>query len=180
MSPAQRAALYGLFARLLTESPGPALRADLCQPGLGQTLVAIQPALADWLTSKNDGPVAQEYARLFLLPKGTPPFASAWIEGDSHKVAEQLATLMHRAMTAFDMKQTQLQGRLSLDHLGLSFAVLAQVLVHERPESQALAAHLETQLLGPWVPRFGQALADQAQHPLYLALGEMIVEARRV
>lgn len=173
--PLERAALYRLFARLLTAAPDAALLDALGAPAAAAVLERAAPGFSAWLGALgSDGQAAlgTEFARLFLLPRGAAPYASAWIEGDRERLAGQLAAFTHRLMAALDMQQTGSQGNLSQDHLGLLFAVTAEAL--SRPEAAALAAHAEGQLLGPWVRAFADALYQRAESPLYRALGRLI------
>ena len=165
----ERAILYRLFAQLLTEEPDAALLELLGRAGIVEVLDQADPGLATWLPEADVAALRIEFARLFLLPRGAAPYASAWIEGERDRLVEQLAAFTHRAMAALDMTQTRAQGQLSLDHLGLLLAITAEALTE--PE---LGAHIERQLLGPWVHRFAAALMAQAESPLYRAAGRLI------
>ncbi|MFT5679486.1 MAG: TorA maturation chaperone TorD [Myxococcota bacterium] len=168
----ERAILYRLFARLLTEEPGEPMLALLATPGIVEALEQAEPGFGAWLAEADPTTLRIEFARLFLLPRGAAPYASAWIEGDRQRLAEQLASFTHRAMSALDMQQTGTQGRLSLDHLGLLLAITAEAL--DAPQNADLGAHIERQLLGPWVARFAAALTRSAESPLYRATGRLI------
>ena len=172
-----RAALYRLCADLLThEVDEPRLR-DLRE--VSALLVHLEPELGDWLAGA-DGPALEEvrveFSRLFLLPRGVSPHAGAWLEGEAEAQATQIATLVHRAMAALELRQTEIAGSLSLDHLGLLYAVAGAALDSTVPERARIGEHVEREALGAWVLAFADALTKRARAPLYRALGRLIRE----
>ena len=173
IGPAERAVLYRLFARMLTAEPDAELIATLKDSSVYPILLQSDPSLAAALCVAEVPAMRAEFARIFLLPRGVPPYASAWIEGDRERLAEQLAALTHRSMDALDMTQTRAVGHLSLDHLGLIFAVIAEALT--TPRAAELGVHLEQQLLGSWVSGFAAALHRDTRSPLYRVLADLIL-----
>ncbi len=174
---ASRAALYRLCADLLThELDEPRLR-DLRD--VAALLVRLEPELQDWLAGADEAAleaVRVEFSRLFLLPRGVFPFASAWLEGDCEAQATQIATLVHRAMAALELEQTEVVGALSLDHLGLLYAVVGAALDSGATERARIGELVEREALGAWVLAFADALTKRARAPIYRALGRLIRE----
>ncbi|MDJ0849762.1 MAG: molecular chaperone TorD family protein [Myxococcota bacterium] len=174
---ASRASLYRLCADLLThELDAPRLR-DLRE--LSAVLVPLEPELEAWLAGADEPALRalrSEFSRLFLLPRGVAPYASAWLEGDAQALATQIATLVHRAMAALDLQQTEIAGSLSLDHLGLLYAVAGAALDSSEPARVRIGKHVEREALGEWVLVFADALTKRAEAPVYRALGRLIRE----
>ena len=174
---ASRAALYRLCADLLTHELDAARLRDLRE--VSAVLVRVEPELGEWLATADAAALRalrEEFARLFLLPRGVSPYASAWLDGDSQVLATQIATLVHRAMAALELEQTRVAGSLSLDHLGLLYAVASTALDSDVPERVRVGEHVEREALGPWVLAFADALAKRAEAPIYRALGRLIRE----
>lgn len=164
---ADRATLYRLLAQLLTRAPDEEMFAVLREPAVRAVFEEVEPALRGGFRAEILPDERTEFARLFLLPRGVAPYASAWLVGDRERLAAQLAAFTHQLMEALDVHQTGVEGNLSLDHLGLLLAVAAEAL--DRPQTVALGVHMETQLLGAWVDRFAEALIARTTRPLYRA-----------
>ncbi len=174
---ASRAALYRLCADLLTHELDEARLRDLRE--VSAVLVRLEPELEEWLAEADEAALRAlraEFSRLFLLPRGVSPFASAWLEGDSAALTTQIATLVHRAMAALELQQTRTAGSLSLDHLGLLYAVAGAALDSNVPERVRIGEHVEREALGAWVLAFADALTKRAEAPIYRALGRLIRE----
>ena len=172
---ATRAQLYRLFSRLLT--------AELEEENLVQlrdqnTLFGeLDPELGSWLEEVNPATLValrSEFARLFLLPKGVAPLASAWLIDEEEPLARGLASLTHRCMAALELEQSGQFGALALDHLGLLYAVASEALDSQVEERFALGEHFEREALGPWVQSFARALESRSTEPLYRALARAI------
>lgn len=174
---AARAGLYRLCADLLSREVELARLGDL--HALNEALASTESDLGAWFESADEkavGALRVEFARLFLLPGGVSPHASAWLEGEQEMIAGQIAALTYRAMAALDLEQTEPVGALSLDHLGLLYSVASHALDSKVPERVAVGEHVEREALGDWVVAFGTALAQQSREPLYRALGSLIRE----
>jgi TorA maturation chaperone TorD len=175
-----RAALYALFAELLTRELD-AARLEALRP-FADALTAAEPELGDWIRRAGEPELAElrsEFARLFVLPGGVPPQASAWLENAEEPLAGQIATLVHCAMSALELEQTGSVGHLSLDHLGLIFAVASAGLATDVPERAQLGERVEREALGAWVTNFADALTRQSQAPIYRAAGRIIIDTLR-
>jgi TorA maturation chaperone TorD len=170
-----RAQLYRLFSRLLTEE----LEEGHVEQLRGQAGLfgEADPELGSWLEEASPETLIalrSEFARLFLLPKGVAPVASAWLVDEDEPLAAQLASLTHRCMTALELEQTEQFGALSLDHLGLLYAVAGEALDSPVEERVDLGEHFEREALGPWVQSFARALESKSKAPLYRALARAI------
>ncbi len=172
-----RAALYRLCADLLTHELDEARLRDLRE--VSAVLVRLEPELGEWLAEADEAALEEvrvEFSRLFLLPRGVSPHASAWLEGGGEAQSTQIATLVHRAMAALELEQTEIAGSLSLDHLGLLYAVVGAALDSTVPERTRIGEHVEREALGPWVLAFADALTKRAEASIYRALGRLIRE----
>jgi len=175
-----RAALYALFAELLTRELD-AARLEALRP-FADALAAAEPELGDWIRRAGAPELAElrsEFARLFVLPGGVPAQASAWLENAEEPLAGQIATLVHRAMSALELEQTGNVGHLALDHLGLIFAVASAGLTTDVPERAQLGERVEREALGEWVGDFADALTRQSRAPIYRAAGRIIADTIR-
>ena len=181
MSPAllarDRAALYGLCADLLSR---PVDRDRLgALENFYAPLIQLEPGLDAWIKSRDPDKLTKlsvEYSRLFLLPKGVSPHARSWFVSESGTTGDQIAALVHQTMDVLELKQTDRDGNLAFDHLGLLYGVASAALASDIPERIAIGEHFEQQMFQTWVKPFAKALIDQSQEPLYRALGELICE----
>lgn len=171
------APLYELLARLLTSEVDSALLSAMREPGAAALLERLAPGFLEEEPDLDE--LAGEFAALFLIPGGAPPFASAWApEGAPDELPERIATFIHRAMEALDVEQSGAAGRLSLDHAGLLCALVARGLGGDEYE-QSLAQHVRDEALAPWAPSFGAALAAKATSRVYRATGALLVTLHR-
>ena len=173
-----RAALYALLAELLTREID-AARLDALRP-FADVLAAAEPEVGDWIRGAGEPELAElrvEFARLFVLPGGVPAQASAWLEDAAEPLADRIAALVHRAMSALELEQTGSVGRLPYDHLGLIFAVAGSGLATDVPERAHLGERVEREALGDWVHDFAEALTRQSRAPIYRALGRILADA---
>ncbi len=176
----ERAPLYGFCADLLLHEIDPARLAVLSQPQVCEVLDRAAPGYRSWQTAgwspARESELRSEYARLFLLPGGTPPFASAWIDGEREALGAQLATLVTRALEALGRERVRAEpwGELPLDHAGLLFDLVVSGVQAGDARGRAVAAHVEEEAITPWIATFGRALAEQAASPPYVALGHLL------
>ena len=167
------APLYELLSRLLTHEVDGALLGALQEPGAAALFERLAPGFSG--ASVDLEALAEEFAELFLIPGGTPPFASAWApEGSPDELPERIATFIHRAMGALAVEQSGRAGRLSLDHAGLLCSLVARGLAGDDAEVE-LARHVRDEALAPWAPAFGAALEARATSPIYRATGALLV-----
>ena len=174
LEPAQRAAIYRLVsALLLHEVEGPLL-ALLRQPAVSATLEAAQPGVHDCLTGWNEAAQeahAEEFTRLFLLPKGVPPRASAWLPQERDTLGAGIAREVTALLQELGREQNGLGGgRLPEDHGALLFELAACALEALPARGEAFSCAV----LEPWVGAFGAGLTANASSPLYRALGSLL------
>ncbi len=167
------APLYELLARLLTAEVDAALLSSLKAPEASALFERLAPGFLAEEPDLDD--LAGEFAALFLIPGGAPPFASAWApEGSPEELPERIATFVHKAMEVLSVEQSGAAGRLSLDHAGLLCALVARGLAGDA-DQQELARHVREEALAPWAPRFGEALVAKASSKVYEATGALLV-----
>ncbi len=167
------APLYELLARLLTAEVDAALLSSLKAPEASALFERLAPGFLAEEPDLDD--LAGEFAALFLIPGGAPPFASAWApEGSPEELPERIATFVHKAMEVLSVEQSGAAGRLSLDHAGLLCALVARGLAGDA-DQQELARHVREEALAPWAPRFGEALVARASSKVYEATGALLV-----
>lgn len=121
---------------------------------------------------------AEEFTRLFLLPEGAPPFASAWLEGERERLGAQFTSFVRETLAALG-RQTERSapwGNIPLDHLGLLLDLSANAFASEDPEDRALGEHLCREAIQPWVGSFAQALEAQSRLPLYRGVARLLLE----
>jgi TorA maturation chaperone TorD len=169
LSSQERAPIDLLLSRLLLEELDAGLVETLAREEIVEILERVEPAVrasvnAPW-TEAREAAAREEYARLFLLPKGVPPFASAWLEGEREQLGAQLTSFVSRVMKVLDRESSDRHGNLPLDHLGLLLELAATASVDPRETHRTVGEHLRAQALGPWVARFGDALRTQARLP---------------
>ena len=170
-----RAALYRLCADLLTHEVD-AARLQAIE-GFSAVLGRAEPGLGPWLETADDRALAalrEEFARLFLLPRGVSPRAGVWLSGGPEHTETRLATLVHRAMAALELEQTSLDGTLAADHLALLYSISGDALASDVPARVRIGEHVEREALGDWIVAFGRALEARSREPLYRALGKLL------
>lgn len=183
LSAKERAPIDRLIASLLVREVDRATWIRLREDPIPGFFSIEDPGFRDWIerepTADRIEALAEEFARLFLLPDGVPPFASAWIEGDREPLAEALSTFIGETMEALGVEPIRVEpwGRLPLDHLALLLELVARAGELEGSEEGAssIQAHLHRELLGPWVAAFGRSLEARATSPIYRGLGSVLV-----
>ena len=125
------AALEALVARLLLREIDEDLVRTLGASGVAEGLEALAGGTLGWLrepwTPTREEQAREEFTRLFLVPGGVPPLASAWVPGERERLGETFATLVSRAMEALgrEPEGSTAAGRLPIDHLGLLLDLVA-------------------------------------------------------
>jgi TorA maturation chaperone TorD len=176
----ERAPIYGLLTRLLVREVDAETWRALRDPVLVEFFEAAVPEFGRWISAEPEkerlDTLAEEFAKLFLVPGGVPLFASAWIEGDARKIADDLAGFVSAALETLGREPLRAEpwGRLPLDHLALWMDLIATA----SAESPELASHLEEELMGPWVIALGRALEQKATAPLYRGVGALLQALR--
>lgn len=176
LSAQERAPIYAWLARLLVREVDAETLTALRDPVVSGFFEAGTPGFTQWAalppTRERLDTLAEEFARLFLVPGGVPLFASAWLDGDQKQLAGDLADFVDTALSALGRKTnpTEPWGRLPLDHLALWLDLIVAA-ASEKPE---VAEHLVQQWMGPWVGDLGRALNQQASSPLYKGIGALL------
>ena len=179
---AVRGPIYSWLSRLLAQEVDGQEWEGLRLEPVRSILVRLDPNLEDELarslTSSKREAYAEEFARLFLLPGGVSPFASSWTgESDAlDPTRDAIATFVDQVYLAVGREAIEAEpwGRLPRDHIAVILDLVAEGQRSTDPAHHEVAAHLDRELLGPWIARFGDALGDRARVPLYRALGRLI------
>ncbi len=168
-----RASVARLIAHfLLCEIDEDGLR-TLLQPDVLEILEKLEPGCAEYLEgdwhAADFEQAAVDYCSLFVLPKGAPPFASAWLGGTPHEHGPRLLALIR-----------QVAGRLEIDlgfenlpadHLGLVLSLWAEAVEREASEAAAI---VEVELLQPVVHDFCRAARDGTQNVFYRGMASLL------
>lgn len=168
LSGPERAPIDRLLSRILLREPDAELEELLQASGLVSRLDDSLDLEAH----------AEEFARLFLLPGGVPPFASAWLEGERERLGAQFVGFVNEALAALgrEAERAEPWGNLPRDHLALLLDLSANAAASDDPEDQALGEHLCEQAIEPWVGAFARALVAQSRCPLYRLTGELLLQ----
>lgn len=177
----ERAPIDRFLARLLLEELDEDVVTALGAPEIADILELVEPGCRLWLrepwTPARDASAREEFARLFLLPGGAPPLASAWIEGEREQLGAQFTSFVSRALDASgrQTRHSRVWGNLPLDHLGLLLDLTASLFSSEEGTGRGIGVHLQREALGPWVGAFGRTLRAKAALPIYRAAGGLLV-----
>lgn len=176
----ERVPFYALASRLLLEEVHgdtfDLLRADPVR----SVLIAADSRCEAWLDQPWDDSretnLREEYARLFLMSSGVPPFVSAWLEGDREKLGLELHDFVTGVLRALAREPRVVEpwGRLPLDHLGLILELVNLAAEEGTEVTVQIAQQVETELLGEWLVVFSRTLVTKAREPLYAALGHLL------
>ena len=132
---AERAPVYDFAARLLSSEIETATSAAISADPLRAIFDQARPGFADWAGGGFDDArreaLAEEFARLFLVPGVVPPFASRWVvqligeETTREKTRAEIASLVALACEGLglDTNAEGPGGRLPPDHAALVFAI---------------------------------------------------------
>lgn len=175
LDPRSQAALCLLAARLLLREMDEPSRVALLQEGAHLVLDKLAPGCAKYLdavwSEQEIESAAAEYCRLFLLPGGAPPFASAWL-ADGTDQGHEVVVQCEAAAEALGLEGTT-PDNLPPDHLGVLMIVLAEAWQVADAAGQP-ARVMREELLGPWLDTFLAKLAASTTNPLYSALAGVI------
>lgn len=126
-----KASLAALVAHLLLYEVDAPMLENLCQDDVVEVLDKLDPgcreylAGRDWVADDFDT-LAAEYCRLFVLPGGLPPYASAWLDGGYPVNGPRVAARIKEMMRALGVEEVA--GNVPRDHLGFLLALWAQAL----------------------------------------------------
>lgn len=191
ISLAERAPVYDFAARLLSSEIEAAIWTAISADPLRAIFDQARPGFADWAGGGFDEArreaLAEEFARLFLVPGVVPPFASRWVvqpigeETTREKTRAEIASLVALACEGLGL-DTNVEGpggRLPPDHAALVFAIAAEAAKQPGAESDPVLARFEEALLGPGWADMGDALVEHARQPIYSALGVLLRDLHR-
>jgi TorA maturation chaperone TorD len=170
LSGAERVPFDRLLSRVLLREPDAELEELLCASGLMSRL--------DEEGALDLEAYAEEYTRLFLLPEGAPPFASAWLEGERERLGAQFVSFVNETLAALGRETDHAApwGNLPRDHLGLLLDLSANAFASDDAEDHALGEHFCQEAIQPWVGSFARALRDQSRLPLYRLAAELLLQ----
>lgn len=180
LSLADRAPLYAWLAPLFAREIELDLWEILHKPEIRGLLAGLEPEFSAWIEDplgpERQEECAAEFARLFLLPGGVPPFASAWMDGNREQLGAKLSTIVLRSCEVLGRQPERAEpwGNLALDHLALLLDLTSGAALSSDPLDQQVAEHLDGELLGEWIFNFGSALEEKAELPIYRALGRFL------
>ncbi|HBP21239.1 MAG TPA: hypothetical protein DEA08_26060 [Planctomycetes bacterium] len=166
------ALVYRLCGRLLLrEVDAPALEL-LRQPPVRATLERAAPGAAAALDAWDDEAQREEFTRLFLLPEGVSPRASAWLPRERDTLGAGVARVSEALLAELGRSPDQLPGvgRLPRDH-GALLLELAALALERDPRR---GASFVKESLAPWLGVCGRELERTSRSPLYRALGVLL------
>ena len=158
------AALYALLSRLLASEIDLDFHALLSSPEIREILEKVEPSCLDPFDQEM---AASEYCRLFVLPNGVPPVASAWLPRSEPNHSVAIVGLVHRLQSALDLS---LPTELPPDHAGTLLAIMSWLLDNQ-PDT---AIDFQRSALAPWLGHFAGALQKEAKLPIYRATGAIL------
>ncbi len=171
-SSAKHAPIYRFLARLVLTEIDEALIAAIATPAVLSLLAPLAPGLREYVRhydSEAHEAAAEEFTRLFVLPSGVSPRAARWIEGELATVGALLSQRAHHHLLQLGREiDSTVAGKLPLDHVGLLLDLAAASM--GGPTEQVVLR----ELVLPWAERFGAALCQQANSPVYIAAGALL------
>ncbi len=167
---AELAPLYAFLSRLFALEIDRAWVSEI--PAEAAALLdRLEPGTAAWLADFDDEvqeSCAEEYARLFILPKGISLRAAAWLPGELATVGAEVSRWTQHYLDVLHLEvMAGPYGRLPLDHISLLLHLAGTA-------DEAVGEELIERQIAPLVGRFGQRLAEHAQSPLYRAAGTLL------
>jgi len=182
LSLAERGPIYGFAAQLIAAEVDAGTWDALGRAPLRTLLEKARPGFASWVgepfTAEREEALAEEYARLFVVPGVVPPFASRWLAEPTgrERARNDVANLVARTCEGLGLAPDASGpgGRLAPDHAALVFAVAAEAGSDPALADDPLVTHFDAELLDTAWARFGDALERAAREPLYSALGVLL------
>lgn len=153
------ASLYNLLARLLSTE----IDADFLTLLQSEDIRGIFEQIHPGCLNIDFDDAATEYCRLFILPKGVPALASAWLSGENAVIP----TLVHHL-------ESTLQLSLPGDQRPDSAAVLLPLMAWLIENQAEASADFKAIALDPWIPAFAEALHEQANLPIYQVTAKLL------
>jgi TorA maturation chaperone TorD len=176
----ERAPIYAWLSPLFAKEIDADAWQELRTPAVHDLFARLDPEFEAWIAQPYSEALgedcAAEFARLFLLPGGAPPFASAWMDGNREQLGTKLSTIVLRSCEVLGRtpRRAEPWGKLALDHVGLLFDLVSGAALSADELDLETGRHLAEQTLGEWLVPFGAALREKAQQPVYRALGRCL------
>lgn len=159
---------------LLHEIDEPGLEV-LCQPGMLDVLEKLEPGCHDYLSrpwrADDFEKAAVDYCSLFILPKGAPPFVSAWLGGTPHEHGPRLLAEIGQVSAKLGIEVGY--ANLPVDHFGIVLTLVAEA--WEQDAREAVTA-LEDGLLRSAIESFSPVARQRTQNVLYRALASLLLQ----
>lgn len=176
-----QARLLELCARLLVLELDEEARLALNREGLAQGFEELEPGFIDYIVGEwgveHFDQASAEYCRLFLMPKGTAPVASAWMGDEPAQVGAQIHDAIMGWMLALDLDLEQGPwGRLPLDHIAVLSGLYSLALQSEDEVTVGLAAQIKERAVRPWLGAWVEAVLAKSQNPLYRGVVKLLRE----
>jgi putative dimethyl sulfoxide reductase chaperone len=182
-----RCRVYRLFSSLLMKEVDPGMLAALKGDGMAEALGELAPGIKDILDSdepeKQQDDLAEEYAALFIVPGGIPPYESVRLHGlMNQKPAWEVEEFYRRCGLVVK------EGcRILPDHLGMELEFMGYLAEKEGDAQQCRDEREFAKWSGfqkeffqghidPWAFDFLRDLQRLAFHPFYKGLASLIVQ----
>lgn len=170
---ATRASLAHLIAHFLLHEIDPPGLGTLRQPGMLETLDKLEPGCSEYLSREwqtdDFEQAAVDYCSLFVLPRGAPPFAGAWLGGAPQEHSQRLLAQIHGIARQLDTEPGF--ANLPVDHFGLLLPLLAEAWLRDHRKA---VDGLRQEILEPTIPAFAAACRQRTRNPLYRALASLL------
>ena len=167
-----------LLARVFLKEADPDLLRALTRAEITEVLELLEPGFTTYVRNAGSerelDELAAEFAGLFLLPRGIPPYAASWMEGDEGTVRARLEDQISLLYQSLQMEPADIGlGNVPADHIGMLLALTSVAL--EREASGGLAGR-STALFEAWAPAFAAGVIREAKSPLYRAAARLLIE----
>lgn len=181
-----RCRVYRLFSSLLMKEVDTGMLASLKDDGIAAALGELAPGIKDTLDSgdpeKQLEDLAEEYAALFIVPGGIPPYESVRLHGMLNQKPSWEVEEFYRSCGLV----IKAECRILPDHLGMELEFMAYLAEKEggarrrgdEKESSKWSGFQEEFFRGhldPWAFDFLRDLQRLAFHPFYKGAGSLIV-----
>jgi putative dimethyl sulfoxide reductase chaperone len=182
-----RCSVYRLFSALLIKEVDPGMLAALKGDGIAGALGELAPGIRNILDSdepeKQLGELAQEYAALFIVPGGIPPYESVRLHGLMNQKPSWEVEEFYRHC-GLAIKE---ECRMLPDHLGMELEFMGYLAEKEgdaqrrrdEKESAKWSGFQQEFFRGhidPWAFDFLRDLQRVTFHPFYKGIGSLIVQ----
>jgi TorA maturation chaperone TorD len=179
-----RCRVYRLFSSLLMKEVDPGMLAALKSDGIADALGELAPGIRDILDSGEPGKqldeLAEEYAALFIVPGGIPPYESVRLHGMLNQKPSWEVEEFYRSCGLVVKDEC----RMLPDHLGMELEFMGYLAVKEA-DARGLGDEKETLKwsgfqaeffqghIRPWAFDFLRDLQRLAFHPFYRGIADL-------